>query len=364
VREYGAERLEALGQTDALRRRHAQHFAELAEAGWHPLRAAATQPEWLARLRADRDNFRGALGWSLDHDEPGIALRIADTLWWYWWFRGESAEGHAWLERALVADHRDDLARRARCCNGLAGLSWSLGDFDAAETHGEEARRLALDVGDAVVAARATNTLGLIALSRGDAARAHTLFTESVALNRIVDMPEDVRRWNLAIAIDNLGSASHVLGRDEEALRHFTEARGLNEDLANPGGLAMNDLHLSILDAEADRFDDARRRLHAALTVYEEQGFLHYVTECLEAAALVSNGLGAHVEAAFALGAAAHVHGELRNESFGFMARLRDRETAAARAGIGDDLFEEAYAAGYSAPISQAMRRTIEFLGA
>jgi predicted ATPase/DNA-binding SARP family transcriptional activator len=362
VREYAAERLEASGRGDELHRRHAEYFAWLAEEGWGPLRAAATQEAWLARLRGERDNFRAALGWSLDHDEPAIALRIADTLWWYWWFRAEAAEGRVWLERALAIDHGDDDARRARCCNGLAGLCWSLGDYAAAERHGEEAVRLALVVGDDVIAARASNTLGLIALSGGDAARAHTLFAESVARNRVADMSEDVRSWNLAIAIDNLGSAAHALGDDEEAMGHFTEARVINAGLDYRGGVAMNDLHLALLEAEAGRHQEARRRLHAALSTYEALGFLHYITECLEVSSVIANGLGARDVAAYSLGAAAHIHGQLTNEPVRFMGHLRDREASAARAALGDDPFEAAYGDGFGAPVPDATRRVIEFL--
>ena len=364
VREYGAGRLEAAGRTDELRRRHAESFAVLAGEAWEPIRASATQEAWLARLRVDRDNFRAALGWSLEHDEPAIAMRITDTLWWSWWFRGESAEGRSWMERALAADHREDLWRRARCCNGLAGLCWSLGDYDAAELHGQEALRLAKDVGDNIVAARAANTLGVIAIGRSEPAKAYDLFTEAVARNRMADMPEAVRDWSLGIAIDNLGTAAHDLGNDEVALRHLTEAREINVRLGNRGNIAMNDLHLSILEAEGGSAHEARRRLHDAFSVYEEIGFLHYATECFEAAALVANQVGAPAEAAYALGAAAHVHGELTNRPVGFMVRLRDREAAAARAALGDEAFEAAYAAGLGVPVEAAIRHTIEFLGA
>jgi hypothetical protein len=203
----------------------------------------------------------------------------------------------------------------------------------------------------------------LIALSRDDAARALPLFADSVARNRVADMPEAVRAWNLGIAIDNLGSAAHALGEDDDAMRHYTEARSINEGLQNTEGVAMNDLHLALLEAEAGRHADARRRLHAALSTYETLGFLHYVTECLEAASVVANGLGAPAEAAYELGAAAQIHRQLTNEPVGFMIRLRDREAAAARAALGDQGFEAAYAEGFGAPVAEATQRTIEFLG-
>ena len=362
VRQYAAERLDESGQGEDVRRRHAEHFAALAEAGFLPLRAAATQSTWLARLHTDRDNFRAALEWSLDRDEPGLALRMTDTLWFGWWVRGETAEARVWLERTLAADHRDDPVRRARCLVGLAGICWTRGDYAAGMAAAEDARTIADAVGDDVLVARAANTLGVIAVGQDDAARAHPLFVESAARYRAADLPEDVKDLNLGIAIDNLGSAAHALGDDEEAMRHFLEARAINEGLRNTEGIAMNDLHLAILDAEAGRHPDARGRLRAALSTYVDLGFLHYVTECLEAASVIANGTGAPAVAAYSLGAAAQIHHELANPPVGFLIRLRDREAAAARAALGDEAFEGAYAEGFDAPAAVAMRRTIDYL--
>lgn len=362
VREYGLERLEASGRGDEVRRRHAEHFSTLAESGWELLRAPATHALWLERLRTDRDNFRAALGWSLDRREPRYALRITDTLWYYWWVRGEAAEGRAWLERALADDDQQDPWLRARCSLGLAGLCWSLGDIDAAEAPAEEARRLAAEVSDDLSASRAANTLGLIAAGRGDDTRARGLFGESVARLRASEERGEVRTWNIATAIDNLGSTSWALGDLERATREYSEARELNVGLGSAEGVAMNDLHLSMVDAEAGRPNEARPRLLAALVVYEGLGFLHYAAECLEAAAAVANGLDAAVRAAFSLGAADHIHQELGNQPVPLLARVRERASATARASLGDAGYEAAYADGLRAPIADALRRTIEFL--
>jgi predicted ATPase/DNA-binding SARP family transcriptional activator len=364
VRQYGADRLEASGRSEDLRRRHAEHFAAVADDGWLQLHIPATQAFWLERLRVDRDNYRAALGWSLDRGESQIALRIAGTLWRYWWIWGEPQEGRAWLERALAADDRSNPERRGRCLIGLAGLLWSLGDHEAAAGPADEARRLADEVGDNVVAAAASNTLGLIVSGQGDGLRARGFFEESVARYRVADLPPDVRDWNLAIAIDNVGSAAHSLGDDEAALRNWREARAINERLGSDEGIAMNDLHLSILEAEGRRPDDARIRLLRSLTHYESLSFRHYLSECFEVAALVANGLGAHADAAFALGAAARIHAELRNQPVPFMDLLRHRETAAARSALGDDAFDALYADGLAAPVAEAVRRTKERFGA
>jgi tetratricopeptide (TPR) repeat protein len=283
-------------------------------------------------------------------------------MWRYWWFRGETAEGRAWLERTLASDDGRDARLRVRSLIGYAGLLWSLGEIDAAEAPAEEARQLAEQIDDHVGVENACNTLGLIAMGHENSELARHWFAESVARNRIADQPPELRDWNLAIGIDNLGSVAHDLGDDEAAMRHWTEARAINERLGSVEGVAMNDLHLSILDAEAGRHDEARRRLGSALSVYETLGFLHYAAESLEAASVIANGVRLPGTAAFALGAAARIHRQLDNAPVPFMARLRDRETAAARAALGDPAFDAAYAEGLEAPVAESIRRVLAFL--
>jgi non-specific serine/threonine protein kinase len=110
VREYGRQRLseDALA---ALRRRHRDWYLELAErfeAQWF----GPDQPRWSARLRADLDNLRGALGWCLD--TPGEAragLRMVGALQFFSIGCGRLTEGRYWLERMLPADPAPTAAR-------------------------------------------------------------------------------------------------------------------------------------------------------------------------------------------------------------------------------------------------------------
>src|SRR5919202_670094 len=61
IRDYAAERLEASGEADELRRRHAQHFLALAEKAEPNLRGYSRA--WLDRLEREHDNLRAALDW-------------------------------------------------------------------------------------------------------------------------------------------------------------------------------------------------------------------------------------------------------------------------------------------------------------
>jgi predicted ATPase len=62
IREYAAEQLEASGEVDEVRRRHAEHFLAIAEeAEPHTLQVDAA---WLNRLDQEGDNLRRrSTGW-------------------------------------------------------------------------------------------------------------------------------------------------------------------------------------------------------------------------------------------------------------------------------------------------------------
>src|SRR5262249_31198694 len=101
LRQYGGERLAERGSADPIHRQHAAYFLTLAEQIEPDLsnpRVKAAQ----ARLEADHDNLRAALGWLLDQADVDGVQRLAGALGRFWFFRGHVAEADAWLNRALA----------------------------------------------------------------------------------------------------------------------------------------------------------------------------------------------------------------------------------------------------------------------
>ena len=79
IRQYAAERLEATGATEPVRRRHADHYLEVAEAAGPYLRSR-DQREWNGRLTREIDNLRAVLDWAVDTPSPEHALRLIAPL--------------------------------------------------------------------------------------------------------------------------------------------------------------------------------------------------------------------------------------------------------------------------------------------
>jgi predicted ATPase len=79
IREFAQERLEASGDLEPVRRRHAQHFLDLAEEA-EPHLTAADQGEWLDRCDTEHANIRAALRWAIDRGDAGPAQAAAGAL--------------------------------------------------------------------------------------------------------------------------------------------------------------------------------------------------------------------------------------------------------------------------------------------
>ena len=102
IRAYGGERLAEAGETEALRRAHAEYFIGLARAAerymWR-----AEQVHWLRVLAADHDNLHAVLRRAAAAGDTGTALRVIAALSSYWLLRGLRYEGGASARQVLAA---------------------------------------------------------------------------------------------------------------------------------------------------------------------------------------------------------------------------------------------------------------------
>ncbi len=365
VRQYGAEHLEATGERAELRRRHAEHFTAFAEAVWHPVRtsAARVQGAWLGRFARDRENLRAALTWQEESAAFDDMLRLTEAMWWFWWIRGELTEGRAWLGMALERATGSDERLRALAHLGLGGLSWAHGDFDAAERHAAASRELFAAVGDVLQEGSALNTLGVIAYARGENARSRSFFEASLEKLRAAGPNDPSLLGRIAIAIDNLGTISLELGNMPEALAQYREALEMNRTRGDGEGVAMNELHIAIVEALEGRLAEARPLLARALAVYTSVGFHQYAAECVETSAIVANGEGRAEDAAFLLGVATRLRDDAGAPPVPILARIREREREVALAALGSERFEALTDEARRMPVEASLQRALAYLG-
>ena len=98
IREFALDELTRSGEGDAVRRAHADYFRALAERAEPALRGAG-QVAWIARLEAELPNLRAVLDRSLAGGDVESGLRLAGSLYWFWFLRNHVDEGRSWFER-------------------------------------------------------------------------------------------------------------------------------------------------------------------------------------------------------------------------------------------------------------------------
>jgi predicted ATPase/class 3 adenylate cyclase len=79
MRQYGRERLDASGEADAVRRRHAEYFVALAERA----RSEAFGPDeenWIRVVFVEFPNFRAAFDWAFAIGDADLALRLTVSI--------------------------------------------------------------------------------------------------------------------------------------------------------------------------------------------------------------------------------------------------------------------------------------------
>jgi predicted ATPase/DNA-binding winged helix-turn-helix (wHTH) protein len=144
--------------------RHLAWVDDLTAAAEPHLRGAEAAT-WINRLSLEQGNVRRALGWAFEHD-PERALRVVPRLYWYWYRRGHSAEGQAWLERALpLAEER---GVRARLLDGIGLLAYLNGDVVRGQQALEQAMGAVEGTGDAALESVILGHLGWFRAGAGD----------------------------------------------------------------------------------------------------------------------------------------------------------------------------------------------------
>ena len=268
IREYGLERLEASGETEAIRRRHAAWCLALAEAeqggGADPGPRSAA---WMDRVEADHDNLRAALAWARDRGEAELGLRLSAALWQFWWVRGYGTEGGAWLEEMLVRGGDAPPTVRAAAVHGAGNLARYRGDYDRAVAWHTEDLALRRAIDDTRGTALALLCLGLEAFEQGDLAPSVPLLAESLPL---FEAAGDA--WGAGYQRQFLGLIAHLQGDYERAADLYRKSFSLFRDLGAAGEAAEALLALGWVAHDRGELDRAAAQYEEALGVFREVG--------------------------------------------------------------------------------------------
>jgi non-specific serine/threonine protein kinase len=352
VRSFAVERLEASGEAEEIRARHAAYFLGLAEqANRAESGGSAAALEWLER---DYDNLWSALVWHEAAGDVEGLLRFAGAMAFYWFYRGRRQEGLVALARAIEwADREASASDRVRAfALAQAGLlATVMGDAERAIAWFGESVRLAAAAGDVEVEVMAHVRLGGVLVGQGRYDEAAPHFEANI--ERARTLGEDA--WWLAHAEFHLGLIAFARGETGVA-RSWLRAAADRYDRAGQTWNAVDPLrYLGLLACDTGDVASAKALFADNLARLRAVGSRQGLATSLADLAVLATTVGKPTEAAQLFGAAEALRAA---EGTTFSLPGRGRYQAArvrARAALGAARFDEAFDAGAGQPLPEAL---------
>jgi predicted ATPase/class 3 adenylate cyclase len=347
IREYASEKLDSSGDAQEFRRRHADHFLDLAdETEVH----VAGDAEWLEQLDAEVDNVRSALDFSANDTQR--ILSVTAALDDFWWMRGRNVEGRARLESALKADP-EPTAARCRALIAASKASSASGDQVAASAHLAEALEISSSLGDAHLRALARYAETWPLMHEGRWSAALEILEEVVPVLRALGDWDNAIRANRSRAwmYEELGDTARFWAITEANLE---DARAHGHKRIEARGLGS----LAVRAADEGRFDEAHALQSQSLLIDLELGNLPFVSVDLVRFALIAVRSGQPLLAAQLLSRTRVLRDEIGMSLESWM-KIETEETeealAASREQLGEQGFAEAWAAGATMTLDDAI---------
>jgi predicted ATPase/DNA-binding CsgD family transcriptional regulator len=395
VREFAWQQLTALDEVAAARDRHARYYLTIAE---HSLSgdAALVDGDVPSNVVSEDANMRAALEWTLTDGEPGLALRFAAALGWFWYAQGRFAEGRTWLERALETSSEPS-PMRAAILDHAGLIAFSQGDLDQAEAFYQEALVLKRLLDDEAGYAFSQEEIAWISLVRGALDRAEALLTEAASTLRRLGS-ESSAAWahvGLALVATQRGEFTRAEGELDHAtmlfgqrgnrhglawaLNHRARVARAQNDARRVAAIASEALaifrtfperqgagealaHLSWAARREGDLDRATTLLRESLQRLYEAGDRLLLVGALELAADLALARGSAATAATLLGATSALRSRMGAPLSPMTQRIIDALCDASRTALAGSRYEDAWAEGGRLPLEQVVARALDLV--
>lgn len=359
IRAYALERLEAGGEAEEIRRRHAAYYLGLARVPAGEL-SPAQQIERLQRVEHEHDNLRAALRWALHRGDLGTMPRVADVMGFFWWAYGVLKEGRRRAAAAFTGDiatitdvHLCLLTAASVLAQWPNVLAYWQGDYAglAPMLRSVEASLAGSD--ERQVGGVTRLVQGLLAPLIGEEARAPELVGEAVTLLR---QSEDTRNTLLALVLYQRAALTQhrhdvIVGAGVDALALARQFGHKLTEAISLGNLGWASLH------SGDRAR-AAEWLVQSLEAFVEAGNRDGVVHSIEGLATVALELG-DAERAVTLFAAAEAMRETAGTvtvTWQIRPGCREQALAELRRQLDETVFVEAWVAGRAMTTEKLMR--------
>src|SRR5262252_6148989 len=347
VRAYAALELAASGERDEALEGMARYCVREALLAELELVGLA-QADWLNRVRSDLESYRAALTWLIERGRSADATDIACGLRFYFLIRGRAAEGLGWYDKVLQLPALPP-GDECRLLNGAALMSYTQGQLDRSIDALNRSIALATVAGDMYTAAQAENLLGHIERALGKFDAALERLARSLEAFRALGVP-----WGTGSALNGLAGLALATGDAAGAEPLLAEATSVLQN-AGPWFL-MPVLYVRAIRAvRRGDADEGLALLHENLNRIRDLHDKFAFVYALIPLAVVATLKGDDARAARILGARDAV---IERTGLSIVDTpvhdLREQAERTARARLGADRWNRAYAAGRMLSIDSA----------
>ena len=350
IREYAAERFEASGDLDQIRRRHLEFFLALAEEAKDDLEQDRRSSVWLERIELEHDNCRAGFESARQLGERRLELRLASALSVFWHARSHLDEGRRRVAEALAGDPDAPMSLRGYALRWSALMAHKQGELQTVRALAQEAAAGHRTTGDALGLAHSLNLLGIAAAGEGDYEQARALYDESQSIRE-----QQGDEIGVQSSLHNLGLVAIEQGDFREARRHLEAELALARKTGSERQIAnsLTDLGFAVLGQA--RYEEARAVFEEALRQCFELGWKENMAYAFVGLAAVSIETDDLERAARILGQA-EILGEaihLQLEQYAGVTRERTEQQLESR--LGHARFAACREEGRSIPLENAV---------
>jgi predicted ATPase/class 3 adenylate cyclase len=349
IREFGLEQLEAGGDLDQIRRRHAEHFLGLAVEA-EPHLTADDQGEWLDRCDREHANIRAALRWAIGGGEADRAQEASGALWRFWQQRGHLAEGGGWFEEILaMPSGQGGTQARAKALTGAAGIAWWRQDRESAGAFYAEALAIERELGDPARMAEALYNDAFV-VAGDDLESATRMLEESLDLFRGVGNERGVAQVLTMLVMKDAES-----GRWGSVIDSLDEVVAIWRRMGDRLHLAFDLVWLGFAHGRAGHRPDARSAAVEALELFRDADNLTGIGIAFTDLAFLANWEGRHQDAIRLAGASESLRKRVGGPPGAIGGLLEGDPAAEARAHLSEDEADRAWEEGLAMSLDEAV---------
>ena len=354
VREFVAERLAARSDAEEIRRRHAEYCLRLAERADRPLRGV-DQSKWLERLEPEAANLATSVAWHLDHN-PASVPHMIRALWLFWALREYHSQVRPWISELMGIADTFDPATQADLLWTAMVLADNVGDDEAAIAAFRRMKPLMEHIDDPYLRAMshlaAAWTAPVAGAIDGLDAMDFALREALTSLDMLRDLDEPF--WT-SLVLTAAASIETTTGRYDDAKPHLTEACDRARSFDSTWLASWAKAEFGVLRVLLGEIDEGAVVLDEALSLGKRSHNIRSMTLAMSGFVRLAAAEGDPVQAVLLSGAVDGLRQRVGLQLWPILRPRRQERVANARASLGDERYEQVYAAGRTLSYQEAV---------